>query len=193
MRVDGMGGQRKSHCPEDRLTAAGNPDTLPRKSWPLKIRSRRGTCPIQSPLDGPRLYGGLPCRRRFNDDFHCRPAESSQAESAGVPSQEEACHISETGLSAHLDICIVFDNDPSRLRRPRAPRNNRHPQRARNSCLRDRAWPKKSANPLRPTLKHTIHRGRLRSREQAAGLQTYPRRLRPKLILGAHLIEELIG
>ena len=35
--------------------------------------------------------------------------------------------------------------------------------------------------------------GRLRSREQAAGLQTHSRRLRPKLILGAHLIEELIG
>ncbi len=35
--------------------------------------------------------------------------------------------------------------------------------------------------------------GRLRSREQAARLQTYPRRLRPELILGAHLIEELIG
>ena len=35
--------------------------------------------------------------------------------------------------------------------------------------------------------------GRLHSREQAADLQTYPRRLRPKLILGAHLIEELIG
>lgn len=35
--------------------------------------------------------------------------------------------------------------------------------------------------------------GRQHSREQAAGLQTYLRRLRPELILGAHLIEELIG
>ncbi len=204
-----MGSQRRSPRPEDRLTAAGNPDTLPRSVcknrqgdifwvWPQKAQKHKKNPPIVKTRSQATPFVPFvlfvvsagayspaplppPCHSRlgilqeattkilaveYRVRGETRPIRAFRSRGdfrAGAMQQQHPWPIRRTvpgpNRSRHLDIGAVIVDDPSRLRRPRAPRNNRHLQRARNSRRRDRAWPKQTANPLRPTLKRTISRG----------------------------------